>query len=241
MALPVPPPEPEADDDRQDLSQLTHRRLVGILGLALPLLLYLVAGLRPTTGLQGWELLPSVSAYYYTGAVGFFVGVLFALSLFLISYPGYKDARADRILGSIGGGAALGVALFPTAAPDGVSAASWWTPALRIVHYTSSVVLFVSFILFALWLFRKSSVANAADRPVDKRWRDRVCLACGITMIVAVLWCSSSVVTHAPMFWPESIAIVAFAISWLAKGEAHRPLLRIWRFLTGGRGAPTAS
>jgi len=49
----------------------------------LPLLLWVIAGWRPTTGVQPWELMSSVSAYYYTGAVAAFVGILVSLAVFL--------------------------------------------------------------------------------------------------------------------------------------------------------------
>ncbi len=219
----------------RDLSQRAHRRLIGILGLLLPGLLYLLAGLLPTGGLTPWRFLPSVSAYYYTGPVGVFVGVLFALSLFLFTYQGYEGDKADRVLGRLGGAAALGVALFPTAAPYGVSEPAWWSPAIRVAHYVSAVVLFAAFILFSIWLFRKSRIANRRDRPPDKRWRDSICLICGIGMIICVLWAASSVVTKASIFWPEALAIMAFAISWLVKGEAHQPVVEVIQRLRSGR------
>jgi hypothetical protein len=220
-------------DEPKDLSHLSHRRLIGVLGLILPVLLYVVAGVLPTAGLSGWVPLASVSAYYYTAAVGVFVGVLFALALFLFTYPGYEGVRADRLVGSLGGAAALGVALFPTAAPGGLSEPSWWISTFRVAHYVSAVLLFSAFILFSLWLFRKSNIPDRRNRPVEKRRRDDVCLACGITMIVCVLWAASSFFTQASIFWPEAIAIVAFAISWLAKGEVHRPVLAAIRRLAG--------
>ena len=212
-------------DKPRDLSQQTHRRLIGVLGFFLPILLYFVAALRPTAPLPRWTPLDSVSAYYYTGAVAILVGVLFALSLFLFSYPGYEKAIADRVVGCVGGAAALGVALFPTTAPEGLSPPPWWNSTLRTVHYVSAVVLFLSFILFAVWLFRKSNVPKGQKRPPEKRWRDRVCLTCGLLMIASVLWAASSLITHAPIVIPEAIAIFAFAISWLVKGEAYQPVL----------------
>jgi hypothetical protein len=211
-------------DPPKDLSQQAHRRLIGFLGLGLPVLLYVVAALRPTDGQPGLSLLDSVSGYYYTGAVGIFVGILFALSLFLFTYPGYEGVIADRVVGWLGGASAMGVALFPTASPDGFSAPSWWHPWHRVIHYVSAVLLFVSFILFSIWLFRKSNVPKS-QRPPDKRRRDAVCLTCGIVMIVCVLWAASALLTDIAIFWPEAIAIVAFAVSWLAKGEAHKILL----------------
>ena len=211
----------------ESLSQQAHRRLIGILGLLLPLLLFIFAGLRHTVGLPAWTPLNSISAYYYTGAVAIFVGVLFALALFLLTYPGYKGVIADRLLGLVGGTAAILVTLFPTSAPDGLSAPTWWSPYMRTVHYLSAVVLFVVFILFAIWLFRKSNIPRRGDRPLEKRRRDDICLASGIIMIASVLWAASSMVTHAPIFIPESMAIIAFAVSWLTKGEVHKPVMQM--------------
>lgn len=229
------PPRSTTRDVPADFSQRNHRRLIGALGLVLPVLLYLVAGLRPTAPLERWRLLESVSAYYYTGAVAIFIGVLFALSLFLFTYPGYKGVLADRVVGALGGIGALGVALFPTAAPGSLLEPPWWNGTLRVVHYLSATTLFISFILFAIWLFRKSELPPAR-RPPDKRRRDAVCLACGIVMIGAVLWAGSSYFTQAPIFVPESIAIIAFAISWLVKGEAYEPVLKVMRELRGRLG-----
>ena len=50
-------------------------------------------------------------------------------------------------------------------------------------------------------------------------------------MIGSVLWAASSLITHAPIFIPEAIAIFAFAISWLVKGEAYQPVLSAMRKL----------
>jgi len=222
-------------DTSLSLSQQAHRQLIGYLGLLLPVLIYVLAGLLPTVGLPRWRVLNSVSAYYYTGGVSVFVGVLFALALFLLTYPGYPEVAADRVVGRLGGFAAIAVGLFPTTAPAGLVAPSWWHPKMALVHYVSAVVLFVSFILFAIWLFRKSNVPLRRDRPPDKRWRDDVCLACGILMILAVLWAASSMFTHAPIFLPESTAIAGFAVSWLTKGEAYKPVMQMVRRIRPAR------
>ncbi|MGH7490303.1 MAG: hypothetical protein ACREMY_32550, partial [bacterium] len=225
------PADRRTRDVPRDLSQDQHRRLIGALGFLLPELIYFLAGLRPTDGLPPWQRLNSVSAYYYTGAVGVFVGVLFALSLFLLTYPGYEGVKADRLVGKLSGLAALGVALFPTTAPQGLSEPTWWTPTMRTIHYASAVTLFLGFIAFSIWLFRKSSIPKRSDRPPEKRRRDDICLACGVVMIASVLWAFSSMKTNAPIFWPEAIAIMAFAISWLVKGEAHKPVVEAIRRL----------
>ena len=57
-------------------------------------------------------------------------------------------------------------------------------------------------------------------------------------MIASVSWAAVAKYQDTPIFWPESIAIVAFAISWLVKGEAHWPLLRGAKKLMGGGDSP---
>jgi hypothetical protein len=236
----VTPPHPSTDPDSgpeprptlgepSDLSQRAHRQLIGYLGLLLPVILFGLAGSRPTAGLARWETLDSVSAYYYTGAAAAFVGVLFALALFLFTYRGYKNDRADRVAGSAGGLFALGVALFPTRPPGAVSAPSWWNATTGMIHYVSAISLFVVFIVFALWLFRKTKVPKGEQMPYDKLWRNRIYLLCGLVMVVGVLWAGSSLFTGAPIFWPETIALSAFAVSWLVKGYAYRPVFNAVR------------
>lgn len=221
------------------LSQQAHRQLIGYLGFFLPFLLYLLAGLRHTDDLPGWTVLPSISAYYYTGAVAIFVGVIAALSLFLFTYCGYDGVAADRIVGALGGAGAVGVILFPTNAPSASLTLPWWSSWMATVHYSCAVVLFISFILFAVWLFRKSEIADPSARPSEKQWRDRVSLSCGIVMIVAVAWAGWARMHREPMFYQESVAIEAFAISWLVKGEAHRSIARAARKAWRRSGAGT--
>lgn len=209
----------------ETLSYQHHRRLIGYLGIALPVVIVLIAGIRPTTSLPGWETLDSVSAYYYTGAVAAFIGTLGALALFLYTYRGYSDSPADRVAGKLGGLFAAGVALFPTAAPGQVAVASWWNTIIGTIHYVSATLLFLVFIVFSLWLFRKTNVPAGEPLPPGKLWRNRVYLACGLVMVASVLWAGSSYFTGAPIFWPEAIALWAFAVSWLVKGDAHRPVV----------------
>ena len=70
-----------AISETDDLSSQAHRQLIGFLGLIFPFLLWLIAGWRSTEGLQPWQLLSSISAYYYTSAVSAFAGILIALAV----------------------------------------------------------------------------------------------------------------------------------------------------------------
>ncbi len=215
----LPPRHP---DDR---SGHAHRQLIGYAGLALPVSLLLVAAARPTPGLPTWPPLESISAYYYTGAVAIFTGLLIALSLLLLTYEGYGNEHgwADRWIARLGGIAAFCIAFFPTDAPEGLDPPAWWVPATSVIHYVSATTLFVTFIVFSLWLFRKT---GGGEPDEEKRLRNRIYLACGVVMTVSVLWAGSSLFTGQPIFLPESIALVAFAFSWLTKGRAGRTVAR---------------
>jgi len=144
------------DDD----SSHVHRQFIGYSGMVLPILLWLMAGWRRTEGLPPWKLLESVSAYYYTGAVAAFVGILAALGVFLFTYRGYKNKyqSSDRFAAVVAASAALLVAIFPTAAPTDRLRLAWWTPFTGTVHYVSAVILFSSFSFFSLFLFPKSNI-----------------------------------------------------------------------------------
>ena len=211
-----------APREKDDKSSHRHRLLIGILGLLLPLLLWVIAGLRLTDGLAPWKVLGSISAYYYTGAVSVLVGILVSLAVFFFTYQGYgnKYRRRDRIAAFIAGIAAIGVAFFPTAAPGNLCEPSWWTPHTRTIHYISTVVLFGSFIFFSLVLFPKTKHGKDKPLPRDKQVRNSLYYFCGFGMLVSVLWAASSLFTHAPIFFPEALALELFAISWLVKGRA---------------------
>jgi hypothetical protein len=215
------------------LSHLAHRQVIGYLGLLLPAILLYLARIRETDGIDR-VVLDSVSAYYYTGGVAAFVGTLVALALFLITYRGYQDDRADRVVGFIGGLGALGVAFFPTTAPLQAARLAWWSENTRTIHYASAGILFVMFILFSLWLFPRSSQDPESMTPA-KRARNRIYYTCGIVMLVSVLWCLFSLKTRGPIVIPEVLAFVAFAISWLTKGEAEVPWVDTAKWVVGKR------
>lgn len=220
-----------ATAEPDDLSSHVHRQFIGGLGLVLPVLLWLIAGWRPTEGLPRWELLGSVSAYYYTGAVAAFVGILFALGVFLFTYRGYNNEyrRRDRVAAIVAGSTAFLVAFCPTSAPNDLSVPSWWTPRTGTIHYISAVILFCAFSFFSLFLFPKSKVGGGKPLPLDKQARNWIYILCGIAMVVCMLWAGSAYFTGAPIFWPEALALEFFAVSWLVKGRADRTAVVVGR------------
>jgi hypothetical protein len=223
-----------APSGSDDLSSHRHRLLIGTLGLALPASLWLLSGLRPTAGLSRWEPLDSVSAYYHTGAVAAFVGVLVALAMFLFTYRGYGNVHnvGDRICAVVSGIAALCVAFFPSDAPEGLPSPPWWSPSMSVIHYVSAAVLFGAFFVFSFFLFPMSDPDRTKPLPWDKRARNVLFRACGVVILACMAWILFRArVTAESIFWPESIALGSFSLSWLVKGRAD------WTLKSAGKKA----
>lgn len=229
-----PPPPPAHGDllpprEEDDKAGYWHRQLIGWLGFTLPWLLVYLDRLRPTRLLTP-DVMTSVSAFYYSGGVALFVGVLSALAVFLFTYRGYRTGQmADRTVAIVAGTAALGVAWFPTGSPVAQLEPDWWTDATGKTHYTSAVILFSAFAVFSLVLFRRSKHPSWKDRPPDKQIRDTIYLVCGAVILLSMLWAyvNKRAEPQRPIFLPEAVALEAFAISWLVKGRADQTLRRL--------------
>ena len=88
-------------------NQKTLRKLVGVLGILLPLLVYLF--LQVTDNFN--SALPSISHYYFTRAASIFEIIVSLLAVFLMIYKGEKFI--DYILSTIAGLSALLMLIFP--------------------------------------------------------------------------------------------------------------------------------
>jgi len=192
------------------------QKAVGLIAVTLPLV---VAG---GNRLSGGELQGSISAYYYTHMGNYFVGSLFALGVFFLSYhyrplPKYQ---LDNYLSNVASIMALGVALFPTASD--AERASGGAKTVAVLHLAFACTLFVLLAVFSLFLFTKTD--DPSNMTARKRQRNRVYRICGaviagaIVMVVVTEGAQPPESWHA-LFWLESIAVVAFGISWLVKGE----------------------
>ncbi len=168
-------------------------------------------------GLEG-----SISAYYYTHMGNYFVGSLFALGVFFLSYN-YKtlpNYELDNYLSNLASLMAVGVALFPTSS-DGAKA-SGGAKVVAVIHLGFAATLFILLAVFSLFLFTKTD----ENQPMTaaKRLRNRVYRTCGWIIVTAlVLIVLAEIVKPSSswhtLFWLESVAVVSFGVSWLIKGE----------------------
>lgn len=127
--------------DRRVLSFRSIQRAIGLLAMSLPVILVLGAML---SGHEQW-VQPSISHYYFTSVRELFVGILFAVSLFLLTYWGYDNF--DRRLSLAAGILCLGIAIFPTnlmsCLPDQHAVVSIYAiDANPVLHYVCAVSFF---------------------------------------------------------------------------------------------------
>jgi hypothetical protein len=199
------------------ISYLNLRKAVGILGALLPFTLSLGALLLFGTGIQA-----SMSSYYHTGMRDVLVGALWAIGVFLLSYRGYE--RQDDVAGTLACIFAVGVAVFPTSTEGDVILLN----TVSILHLVFASLFFLTLAYFSLVLFTKTDPTKTPTRR--KLQRNRVYRICGYTMVAAIVLIAAltllplgpkqALSRFNPVFWLESLAVVAFGVSWLTKGEA---------------------
>jgi hypothetical protein len=197
------------------LSYLDLRKAVGIIGFALPFVLALGKILLEGPGIES-----SISGYYYTDMRNVFVGSLCAIGVFLMSTRGYD--RRDEIAGILACVFAVGVALFPTTSDVG---ATLQEKIIGRVHLSFAALLFLTLAYFSLALFTQTS---SDKHPTPRKLqRNTVYRVCGYTILASILLNVVVLLPPVkplferltPVFWLESLAVVAFGVSWLVKGE----------------------
>ena len=96
------------------------------------------------------------------------------------------------------------------------------------LHYVSAAIFLSCLAGMSLFLFTRSNKSPEKRTP-EKRIRNRIYRVCGVIMILAILGILAGVFGWIPddafdkyqlVFWFETIAIEAFGLSWLVKGEA---------------------
>jgi hypothetical protein len=203
------------------LSFRALRRLIGILGMVLPLVCFLGGLLFGGVGLQR-----SISRYYYTNVRDFFVGLMLGMAFFMMTYRGHE--LIDTVANLATGLAGVGVGLFPCLALDTGARVGIFRLSERdsnIVHLACASSFFVLLALVSLFLFTRTH--RDREPTARKRQRNLVYIVCGC-LILASLVALLILLRHldgpaldrtSVEFLAETVMLEAFGISWLVKGE----------------------
>jgi len=201
------------------------RKVIGYLGFSLPIILVLFS-LLPfyKTGIQN-----SISQYYFSDFREILTGILCAVSLFLISYKGTRNPnllKNDSLLTNIAGIMALLVAFFPTNAETCeekmYTIAPWCQNWMGTLHYIFAAIFFLIIANISISVFTIGQ-ANNKDIPVSALNENYIYKTCGYTMIGCLIMIPLSDLLNlfpASTLVFESLALIAFGISWLIKGRA---------------------
>lgn len=212
----------------------TLRVFIGVAGFALPLVLYAVLFITENFT----SVLPSISHYFFTRANPFFSLILGYVAITLIIYKGYD--QTDDIISTIAGIAALFVIVFPAANLHTLEFGayknyavtelpnSYWRP---IVHFIAAGVFLLCLAIMAAFQFTKTNKLNGVSvQPMsaDKKMRNtfyRISASVIVVSILLIVLGSNGIListsyytSYQLTFWLESIAVWAFALSWLVKG-----------------------
>ena len=212
-------------------SYYTIRKVIGLLGILLPVLAVLGYG----------EFLASISHYYYTRSAVFFIAILVSFGLFLVTYRGYpRDKKteliSDNIITHIGGFAAIIVVLFPTSCSGSGSETiqqmcnthtyPLWghnNAVISTIHLISAGIFLTSMGWMSFFRFTKG------EKTKEKKRKNVLYRTSGLMMWVSILILLSEFtinyhVTCYDVFILETISVFAFGTSWLVKGNAIKDL-----------------
>ncbi len=186
-------------------SYFSLRVAVGLIGMILPFVLMLGNYLL----FKGEFVLPTISQYYHSPMRDVFVGGLISIASFLFFYSGY--GKEDRVAGILAGFLALGVVFFPTSTSA--------TSGDGQFHGFFAITLFVVLAVISIFDFPRKRPGN------PKRPTDTLQVICGLVMLGCVIAVALYYATRGFaksegcfVFIAESIALIAFGVSWFTEG-----------------------
>ncbi|RZT09386.1 hypothetical protein SAMN05216319_2187 [Duganella sp. CF402] len=201
------------------VSYMLLRQMIGALGLGMPIFVHGWAKI-----FYGIPLANSISAYYYTVMRDEFVSTLVLVGVLLLCYRG--PSRIDNAIASIAGIAGIGIALSPMSQASACEILGKFSNVCQLppsthpsYHFIFVAIFFALVFVLVFFRFRLPTPGAPAAR---KNARNKVYFACGIAMLVSFLIIGLMNLTHneGSIFWPETVAVMAFAIAWLTKGQA---------------------
>jgi hypothetical protein len=211
------------------ISYLMMRLMIGVLAVLLP---FVLIGVNWAIG-HGFQ--PTLSGYYYTPMRNVFVGTLWAIGVFLVSYYGYD--LADRLITDAAGVFAILVSLFPTT-PNRPTAGQVLIGDFHLGFACAAFALLsVMAFRFAkreptlpgLTRWQRLKYAFGFTGPGSSQsplWARVVYRVSGAMILLCVVLCYPlSLVDEYAWLYLETIILVFFGLSWFVKGR---------KILTGG-------
>jgi uncharacterized protein YacL len=226
------------DEEYLVTQQKALQILIGVLGIFIPLLLYVFLYLD----IQYAKPLQSISHYYFTRVSAILVIGLSLLAFFLLIYKGKHDAddtskiNWDAILSNLAGLGALTLLLFPTSNIDPASPGyvcsvttlkAGHAAAFRVsLHYISAAIYLLSLAGISFFVFTKTH-SDKSLMTSEKKIRNVFYRIFGLVMAVAIVvafmgtlgWIHIPLFGESLTFWMETIAVECFGFSWLIKAE----------------------
>jgi hypothetical protein len=203
------------------VSYLTLRQMIGWIGLLMPIGVRLGALI-----FEGIHTTDSISAYYYTGMRDVFVSTLVLGGALLTCYR--TPAWHDNVVAIVAGVSAIGIGLFPMSPtfaaeilqkyPEMGEAKCYIIRGLLGFHFLFVGAFFS--LSFYLVYFRFSAFTPQIPTR-QKVMRNKVYTLCGAAMFAAFITIGILAFMNkaSSIFWPEAVAVIAFAAAWLVKGQ----------------------
>lgn len=203
----------------KSIDTIRLRKACGWLGFLLPwivLLLCVIYGCAPA----GHIFPDSISAtYYFDPTITPFMIILGASGILLMCYRGYS--RADDIINTITGIAALLICLFPCMTSEYQYVGTFQLPQVVSgwIHNISAVAFFGLLSYNCLFMFTKSSGFMTRKKKI----RNIIYRVCGIGMVVsllAIVYVTMNGI-YAGTWLVEAIALMFFGIAFLTKADVY--------------------
>jgi len=190
------------DPIKSEIDEHTGKLIVGVIALSL----------ASITSYFSTSPLESISASYYEEfwARDIFVGFLYAIAAFLLTYNG--RSKRQMILSKVAAFSAIGVAMFPCECGD-------HEEIIANVHGLSATIMFLILAMFCYTFFKRA----IAKESRQAKYRAYIYAACGFTIIISILilgydslsnYSISSKITRLT-FYGENAGLVSFGIAWL--------------------------
>lgn len=217
-------------------SYLIHRAVVGALGIALPVVL-IVGDMWLLEG--SVQIRGSLSAYYHTSMRDWFVGVLVAIGVLLLTYKASEWRTRSFRWSTAAAFGALGVAVLPTERPgltaDAIRCGDPGpTPpgctalqerlgeTLTAQAHFASALLFIAALCMLAFLFAHAERVDA-KRVGESRRSELILVACGGVLVLAAAvafggaMLGIAVGPLTALYLGEVIAVLAFGLAWLVR------------------------